>query len=76
MGDGQALAFSQRLKCLASAPWARLSHFVRNRTSKVLYVTAGAALPSERANFGCIAKKFQRLLRVVADSFQNLPESV
>jgi hypothetical protein len=42
----------------------------------MLHVTAGSAPPSERAKFRGIAKKFQRLLRVVADSFQNLPENV
>jgi hypothetical protein len=39
-------------------------------------MTAGAALPSERAKFRGIAEQGQSLLRVVADSFQNLPESV
>ena len=40
----------------------------------MLHVPAGVAFPSERANFRGIAKKFQRLLRVIADSFQNAPE--
>jgi hypothetical protein len=64
-----------RLKCLAFTLGATLSNFAWNRTSKVLYVTAGSALPSERANFGGIAKKFQRPLCVVSDFFQNLPDS-
>jgi hypothetical protein len=42
----------------------------------MLHVTAGSAFPSKRARLRGIAKKFQRLLRVVADSFQNLPESI
>jgi len=42
----------------------------------MLHVTAGSAFPSERPMFRRIAKKFQCLLRVVADSLQNLPESV
>jgi len=42
----------------------------------MLHVTAGCAFPSEGTKFRGIAKKFQRLLRVVADSLQNLPESV
>jgi hypothetical protein len=66
---------SQRFERLTSALWATLSHFAWNRTGKVLYVTAGFALPAERPNFGGIAKKFQRPLRVVSDFFKNLPES-
>jgi hypothetical protein len=42
----------------------------------MLHVTAGCAFPSERTNFRGIAEKLQRLLRVVSDSLQNLPESV
>jgi hypothetical protein len=42
----------------------------------MLHVTAGSAFPSERAKFRGIAEKGQRLLRVVADFLQNLPESV
>ncbi len=50
--------------------------FLCNRTGEVLRVTAGSAFPPKRAKFRGITKKFQCLLRVVADSFQNLPESV
>jgi hypothetical protein len=42
----------------------------------MLYVTARSALPTERTKFRGIAEKGQRLLRVVADSLQNLPDSV
>jgi hypothetical protein len=69
-------SLSQRFKRFTSALRAGLSNFARNRTGEMLHVTAGFAFPTERPMFGGIAKKFQRLLRVVADSFQNLPESV
>jgi hypothetical protein len=42
----------------------------------MLHMTAGAAFPPKRPMFRGIAKKLQRLLRVVADSLQNLLESV
>jgi hypothetical protein len=66
----------RRLKRFSSALRARLSNFARNGPGKVLHVTASLAFPSKRAKFRGIAEKFQRLLRVVADSFQNLPEIV
>jgi hypothetical protein len=42
----------------------------------MLYVTARLAFPTERTKFRGIAEKFQRLLRVVADSLQNAPETI
>jgi hypothetical protein len=39
-------------------------------------MTAGLAFPSKRAKFRGIAEKGQRLLRVVADSLQNAPETI
>jgi len=64
------------LKRFTSALRARLSNFPRNRPGKVLHVTAGAALPSEGAKFRGITEQGQRLLRVVADSFENASETI
>ena len=72
----RSTSLSQRFKRFCSALRAWPSNVDRNRAGEVFRVTAGSAFPSERPNFRGIAKKFQRLLRVVTDSLQNLPESV
>jgi hypothetical protein len=63
------------LKRLCSARRTRRRNFSRDRSREMFDVAAAAAFPSERSRVTRISENVQRLLRIVADSFQNTFES-
>ena len=72
----QASRVAACLKRLCSAPRTRRRNFSRDRSCEMFDVAAAAASPCKRIAAPPISENIQRLLRVVADSFENVEERV